>query len=269
MSLLNLTHKRLIKQINDANTLSLGYNQVSFSKPAANVFTDRSAANTMIRTYPRGRSDYYGNRVVFYDRFAMSDIVAMFGGVVYCPAAITSTVGVLRYISAEYGIDIGMHEIRDNVTSAADAQGNRTIVLEATPDNMFLYGSATVTIKDGPQIDTATYTYDPTKYIVDNGKAWAEPLLYNTDCSAEKVTLAALALTDNDYTALAAALKRLTGQDWYAYGNHNYSLQGAVVVRAGLNAATWGVKTSFKYGVVIELGAECAALTGQLLIGYN
>lgn len=269
MSLLNLTHKRLVKQINDANALTLGYNQVTFSKPKVNVMTDRSTANTMIRTSPRGRSDYYGNRVIFYDRFAMADVIAMFGGVVPCPDAIASVPGVLRYISALYGIDIGTHELVDHVASTADGNGNRTIVLEATADNMFLTGSATVTLKTGEAVTAATYTYDPTKYISDNGKAWAEPLLYAVDCSAEKTTLSALALTDNDYTALAAALKRLTGNDWKPYGTHPYSLQGAVVVRAGLNMPTWGVKTSFKYGVVIELGAECTALTGQLLLGYN
>ena len=52
MSLLNLTHKRLIKQINDANGLTLAYNQVNFSKPKVNTLTDRSTANTMIRTSP-------------------------------------------------------------------------------------------------------------------------------------------------------------------------------------------------------------------------
>ena len=269
MSLLNLTHKRLIKQINDANGLTLAYNQVNFSKPKVNTLTDRSTANTMIRTSPRNRSDYYGNRVMFYDRYDMADIAAMFGGVVYCPDAIGSTVGVLRYISAQYGIDIGMHEMQETVASEKDGDGNRTIVLTPTADNMFLIGTATVTLKTGPELAHATYTYDPSMYIVDSGKPWAEPYSFALDCSAEKTALSALALTDNDFGALAAALKRLTGHDWKASGPGQYSLQGAVVLRAGLNMLTWGVKTAFKYGVVIELAPECTGLSGQLLLGYN
>ena len=72
-----------------------------------------------------------------------------------------------------------------------------------------------------------------------------------------------------DFTDLATALTKLSGDEWVTSAVAPYSLKDAVVFKAGLTTTTLGADSNYKYVVIIELSKACTALEGYLYIHYN
>lgn len=85
MSLIDFTHKGLVKGVNAANNLTLTLNDVTFSKPRENT-VGYLTGNTLIRMASRNLDNVDGSTVLSYDRVPLSVIANAVGGKIAIPA---------------------------------------------------------------------------------------------------------------------------------------------------------------------------------------
>lgn len=265
MSLLDFNHKRLVTALNVANNLNLDLNDVCFSKPTANL-VGLGDGNTLIRVKTRDHMEVEGSVLTSYVRMDLSVVALAIGSSIPVPASVSTVADVLPYLDYNYGIRVGNYGFVANVAYTADTV--RYITLTATSDNPYFIGTATFALPDGPALDIP-YVYDPTVHIRVTGKAFAEVYQYPLNLTAKKSIAASVVLGTTDFALLATALKAVTGDNWTHTGVGSFSLSGAIVRRAGLMVTAWGLDTSFKYGLVIELSSDCTNLEGSLYIHFN
>lgn len=144
-----------------------------------------------------------------------------------------------------------------------------SITFTAKDDNPLVKGSMTFLTRYGaPILRKPAYVADQSDRLVST-KQWAELYMQSWPVIGYTDTLSSFTTSTRDLTALAAALKTITGDNWTMESNAPFSLAGATIVDNGTKSATYGTPVYLTYCLVVDLSDACSNMEGQLLIGYN
>ena len=275
MAIMDLTVNSVLTSINAANSgLGLTLAEVQFSAPRANDATwqgETLTGNTLIRVTPNATSKYTGTTVVGYDRLNLSVLQTLLGGVVRLPDSVTTVAAAIPYFDALYSLTMAASDFVDgDITVNADS--TRTLTLVAKDTAIAWVGTATFTVKAAPVSVNNVITntvLDGYQYLHDTTKGFAESYSYPYDFTAQFDILSTITLQTTDFTQLAAALTAITGDTWVTSGTAGFSLDGAVVLEAGINQATWPTNQNYKYAIVVQLGTTSTNLEGSLILHFN
>lgn len=277
MAIMTATLAGIVTAINAKNpTLGLTMAEATYSKPRANDDTwegEQLAGNTLMRVTPNETSKYSGTTLVGYDRLDVGVLGALLGGKISLPETLTNSIEAIPYFDSLYAIqahpeDFELTQLTDN------GDGTRSMVLRAKADAIAWLGgtSTTFTVRAAPvpiaNVITTT-VLDGYKYISDSVKGFAETYSYPIDFTAQFDQLSLITDQTTNFTGLAAALASATGEAWVASGAGKFTLEGAVVTHAGINEEEWPTNQSYKYAILVQLGAACENLEGTMVIHYN
>lgn len=266
MSILDITHERFVKAINVANNSTLTLADVVFSRSRENGSAIHPG-DTLIRVKSRDDRKLIGSTICGYTRINIQALHSALGGVIACPASATHVEHVIPYLYLNYGIRVDKDEfVRTAITN--DGLGGRKLTLFAKSTSTFFTGNAEFSLVDCPEEETSDY-YVGIGNIEDDGSQFAETYKWILNATAEKAIMATITTGTVDFKELSEALARVTSHPWTWEGVGPYSLQGAVVRRAGLTDALWGTNKSYAYAIVIELSSACTNMQGNLYIHFN
>lgn len=265
MSILDITHERFVKAINVANNSTLKLADVVFSRARENGSAIHPG-DTLIRVKSRDDRKLIGSTICGYTRIKLSVLGSALGGQISAPATAKSVDDIVPYLYLNYGIRVSKEEFEPATVQGGG--GIRMITLTAKPDSAFFTGNAMFELMDCPEVATKDY-YTGLANIEDNGSQFAETYKWILNATAEKAIMATITTGTVDFKALSEALARVTGHPWTWDGKGPYSLQGAVVRRAGLTDTLWGTNKSYAYAIVVELSDACTNLQGNLYIHFN
>ena len=277
MAILTATLSAIVTAINAKNsTLGLTLAEATYSKPRVNDETwegEKLDGNTLMRITPNATSKYSGTTLVGFDRLDVKVLGGILGGVIALPETINSVSAAIPFFDSLYSIQ--MHPEDFEESEIADVgDGSRQMVLTAKDDAVAWIPGTTTTfvVKSAPvpigNVITAT-VLDGYKYISDSVKGFAETYSYPIDFTPHFDELSLVTDQTTDFTTLAAALASGTGEAWTKSGAGKFTLEGAVVTKAGINHEDWPTNHSYKYAVLVQLGTACANLEGTLVIHYN
>ena len=273
---LDTTVSSILAQANSKNSgLALTLAEVMFSQPRVKDDTwqgETLSGNTLIRITPNANSKYTGSVVVGYDRVNMSVLHGLLGGIIRAGDEVTDVTGAMIYIANVYGIAAQATDFEPaNITT--DGDGKRWLVLKATANAVGWLGEATFEIKPAPVSMTSVVTQtvlDGYKYITDSDKGFAETYSYPLDFTGVFAQLSTVTTQTSDLSPVATALQTITGDTWSATEAAPFSLYGATVLFAGINAdMQQPTNKAYKYAIVIALSASCGSLEGNLILHFN
>lgn len=275
MAIMDLTINSVLSAVNSANSgLGLTLAEVQFSAPRVNDATwqgETLTGNTLIRVTPNGTSKYTGTTVVGYDRLNLSVLQTLLGGVVRLPDSVTTVAAAVPYFDALYSLTMVASDFVDGAI-VTNGDGSRTMTLTATATAIAWIGSATFTVKSAPVSVNNVITntvLDGYQYLHDTTKGFAESYSYPYDFTAQFATMSTITTQTTDFTALAAALLAITGDTWAVSGAAGFTLDGAVVLNAGINQSDWPTNQNYKYAIIIQLGSTSTNLEGSLILHFN
>lgn len=277
MAILTATLPAIVTAINAKNAaLGLTLAEATYSKPRANDDTwegEQLVGNTLMRVTPNDTSKYSGTTLVAYDRLDVKVLGGVLGGIISLPETITKVSAAIPFFDSLYSIQMHPEDfVEGDITDKGD--GTRQMILTAKADAVaWLPGTTTTfTVKAAPvpigNVITTT-VLDGYKYISDSVKGFAETYSYPIDFTPQFDKLSLVTDQTTDFTDLAAALASGTGEAWVKSGAGKFTLEGAVVTHAGINDEDWPTNHSYKYAILVQLGAACENLEGTLVIHYN
>lgn len=265
MSILDITHERFVKAINVANNSTLTLADVVFSRARENGSAIHPG-DTLIRVKSRDDRKLIGSTICGYTRIRLSVLGSALGGQIRVPDSAQNVNDIVPYLYLNYGVRVDKDEFEPATVQSSG--GMRTITLTAKPDSVFFTGNVMFELLDCPVVETKDY-YVGLGHVEDNGTQFAETYKWILNATAEKAIMATITTGTVDFKELSEALARVTGHPWTWEGVGPYSLQGAVVRRAGLTDTLWGTNKSYAYAIVIELSSACTNMQGNLYIHFN
>lgn len=277
MAILTATLPAIVAAVNAKNpTLGITLAEAIYSKPRPNDASwegEVLPGNTLMRITPNETSKYSGTTLVGYDRLDLKVLGGILGGVVSLPETILKVSAAIPFFDSLYSVQMHPEDfIEGDITDKGD--GTRQMVLTAKAEAIAWIGGTTTTftVKAAavPIGNVITNTVlDGYKYISDSVKGFAETYAYPIDFTPQFTALSHVTDQTTDFTELAAALAAGTGEAWLATGAGKFTLQGAVITHAGINDEEWPTNHSYKYAILVQLGAACENLEGTLVIHYN
>lgn len=277
MAIYTATLSAIVAAANAKNpSLGITLAEATYSKPRLNDETwegEQLPGNTLMRITPNETSKYSGTTLVGYDRVSVATLGGILGNQIALPETIALASAAIPYFDSLYSIQMHPEDFEEaNITDKGD--GTRQLILTAKADAVAWIGgtSATFTVKAAPvpigNVITTT-VLDGYKYISDSVKGFAETYSYPIDFTPQFATLSTITDQTAEFTGLAAALTAATGEAWKATGADKFTLEGAVITHAGINEEEWPTNHSYKYAILVQLGAACANLEGTLVIHFN
>lgn len=154
MSLIDFTHKSLVKGVNAANALTLDLNDVAFSLPKENT-SSYLAGGTLVRMVGRDHLDVDGSTVLSYDRVPLSALRAILGGKLVVPASVTTANEMVPYFHYSHGIGISQQDL-----TAAIVPGLRTFEIQKLTSTGFKHSASATVNENAVPAEQAGWYYD-------------------------------------------------------------------------------------------------------------
>jgi hypothetical protein len=275
MAIMDLTINAVLAAVNSANAgLALTLPEVQFSAPRVNDATwqgETLSGNTLIRVTPNETSKYTGTTVIGYDRLNLSVLQTLLGGVMRLPDTVTTVAAAVPYFDALYSLTIVPSDFVDGPITV-NADSTRTLTLTAVEGAIAWIGTASFSIKAAPVSVNNVITntvLDGYQYLHDTTKGFAESYSFPMDFTPEFATMSTITQQTTNFATLAASLTAISGDTWVTSGTAGFSLDGAVVLNAGINQAEWPTNHNYKYAVIIQLGTTSTNLEGSLILHFN